>query len=487
MVVTRGQGEGDHSQTAEMYNIAELLKSDSKVKVAGVDFDGILRGKIMSKDKFLSSIKNGFGMSSAIFGWDMHDVLYETSNTITSSEQGFSDIVAVIDLASMRRLPSEDNIAFFFLRFLIDGQPVCADGRGIMAALDSDLASSGVRALAGVELEFFNFQTPSQDGYSPGRRDLASYLQSHAVNQLRPLTAGMFGYSISRPVMSKGYFHDIYDKSLEAGCPIEGWHTESGPGVYEAALNYAPASRMADNVTLFKLLTRSIGVEHGITPCFMAKPIAGLPGNSGHIHVSLQDDGGRNLFARASRDENAPWPDVEYLSDTGRSFLAGLLQALPDIMPLLAPNVNSYKRLIDNYWAPVTLGWGLEDRLASIRLIAPPVSKPAATRFEVRIPGADLHPHFALAAIFKSGWYGVQNSAPLTLPPTAQLPEGQKPQRLPNTLESALELFSAKDSMARKIFGDEFVEAYTISRNHELKVWREAVTDWEFKRYIETV
>lgn len=210
----------------------------------------------------------------------------------------------------------------------------------------------------------------------------------------------------------------------------------------------------------------------------MAKPIAGLPGNSGHIHVSLQDDGGRNLFTRASRDENAPWPDVEYLSDTGRSFLAGLLQALPDIMPLLAPNVNSYKRLIDNYWAPVTLGWGLEDRLASIRLIAPPVSKPAATRFEVRIPGADLHPHFALAAIFKSGWYGVQNSAPLTLPPTAQLPEGQKPQRLPNTLESALELFSAKDSMARKIFGDEFVEAYTISRNHELKVWREAVTDW---------
>lgn len=152
MVVTRGQGEGDHSQTAEMYNIAELLKSDSKVKVAGVDFDGILRGKIMSKDKFLSSIKNGFGMSSAIFGWDMHDVLYETSNTITSSEQGFSDIVAVIDLASMRRLPSEDNIAFFFLRFLVDGQPVCADGRGIMAALDSDLASSGVRALAGGEL-----------------------------------------------------------------------------------------------------------------------------------------------------------------------------------------------------------------------------------------------------------------------------------------------------------------------------------------------
>ena len=102
----------------------------------------------------------------------------------------------------------------------------------------------------------------------------------------------------------------------------------------------------------------------------MAKPASGLPGNSGHIHISLTDLEGHNLFARADTDTNAPWPDIVSLSDLGRSFLAGLLNALPDLMPLLAPTINSYKRLIENYWAPVHLSWGLEDRLASITAIA---------------------------------------------------------------------------------------------------------------------
>ena len=102
----------------------------------------------------------------------------------------------------------------------------------------------------------------------------------------------------------------------------------------------------------------------------MAKPASGLPGNSGHIHISLTDLEGHNLFAHADTDTNAPWPDIVSLSDLGHSFLAGLLNALPDLMPLLAPTINSYKRLIENYWAPVHLSWGLEDRLASITAIA---------------------------------------------------------------------------------------------------------------------
>ncbi len=214
----------------------------------------------------------------------------------------------------------------------------------------------------------------------------------------------------------------------------------------------------------------------------MAKPVQGLPGNSGHIHVSLTDTEGRNLFARPQPDADAPWPDVAHLSDFGRYFLAGLLNGLPDLMPLLAPTVNSYKRLIENYWAPVDVTWGLEHRLSSIRLIAPPVSKPSATRFEVRIPGADLHPHYALAAIVAAGWRGVQKQLPITVPPSAtRLASKGAPvmaERLPNTLDHALTRFCAPGSIAREILGDDFVNFYTITRQHELRLYREAVTDW---------
>lgn len=220
-------------------------------------------------------------------------------------------------------------------------------------------------------------------------------------------------------------------------------------------------------------------MDHGITPCFMSKPIAGHAGNSGHIHVSLADKNDTNLFARETADPNAQWSDIEYLSDLGRHFLAGLLEALPDIMPLFAPTVNSYKRLVENYWAPVHVSWGLEDRIASIRLITPPVCKPGATRFEVRIPGADLHPHFALSAILAAGWRGVEKKREISVAPMSARKEGDpRPELLPNTLNQALVRFSAQDSIARELLDDGFVDFFTATRRHELGLWREAVTDW---------
>jgi glutamine synthetase len=204
----------------------------------------------------------------------------------------------------------------------------------------------------------------------------------------------------------------------------------------------------------------------------MAKPIEGIPGNSGHIHLSLTDLNGTNLFARGERDPSAPFPDVEYLSNLGRYFLAGVLDALPDIMPLLAPNINSYKRMVENYWAPIRVSWGFEDRLSSVRLVAPPTCKPKSTRLEVRVPGADLHPHYALSGLFRAGLRGVDKGMQVKLPP------GEQGELLPNSLGEAVGRFERPGSVAREIMGDAFVDAFTISRRHELRVWREAVTDW---------
>lgn len=210
----------------------------------------------------------------------------------------------------------------------------------------------------------------------------------------------------------------------------------------------------------------------------MAKPMQGLPGNSGHVHISLVDHSGRNLFARETPDTTAQWPDIEHLSDMGRQFLAGVLEALPDLMPLFAPTINSYKRLVENYWAPVNVSWGLEHRLSSVRLMAPPVCSPAATRFEIRIPGADMHPHYALAAILGAGWRGIQRKAEIKVPPSASMPDLRSAELLPNTLEAAVARFRAPKSIAREIFSDDFVDFFAATREHELRLWREAVTDW---------
>lgn len=217
----------------------------------------------------------------------------------------------------------------------------------------------------------------------------------------------------------------------------------------------------------------------------MAKPREGLPGNSGHMHVSLIDSStGQNLLYGGNEDPNPPYSDVRYLSDLGRQFLAGLLDGLPDIMPIVAPTVNSYKRLVENFWAPVTVSWGLEHRAASIRLIAPPIASPKATRFEVRVAGADANPHLVLAAIVGCGWRGVEKKMDLinSVPPLGKgdavggkTDEGL---RLAKTLKEATERFMRKDSVAREVFGDEFVDHYGGTREHENRLWEEAVTDW---------
>jgi glutamine synthetase len=214
----------------------------------------------------------------------------------------------------------------------------------------------------------------------------------------------------------------------------------------------------------------------------MAKPRQGLPGNSGHMHVSIVDKSGKNLFTRESKDENAKYKDLENLSDMGRHFLAGLLDGLPDVMPILAPTVNSYKRLVENFWAPVTVSWGLEHRAASIRLIAPPTASPKATRFEVRVPGADANPFFVLSAILALGWRGIEKKMEIKVPPLGKGEDvggkSDKGIRLAKSLKEANAAFERKGSVAREVFGDDFVDHFGGSREHEIKLWDEAVTDW---------
>jgi glutamine synthetase len=201
------------------------------------------------------------------------------------------------------------------------------------------------------------------------------------------------------------------------------------------------------------------------------------------MHISLVDSkSGKNIFARATPDDDAPWPDLKYMSDDGRHFLAGVLDGLADVMPILAPTINSYKRLVENFWAPVTVSWGLEHRAASVRLITPPSASEKASRLEIRTCGADTNPHLVLGTILALGWRGIEKKLEIKIPPLGKGEDiggkADKGERLARSLKEATERFMRKGSVAREVLGDEFVDHYGGTREHECRLWDEAVTDW---------
>lgn len=468
-------------------DLKQLLYDDVKVKVAGIDVDGVLRGKFMSKDKFLgAAASEGFGFCSVIFGWDMHDSVYTRELAISNKENGYRDLIASIDLSTFRRIPWENNVPFFLVSFFDPktSAPICADPRGVLRKAVDSAASHGMECISGVEFEYFNFkETPE----SAARK---------CFTQLQPLTPGMHGYSLLRTQLNQEYFHALFDESLKFGIDIEGHHTETGPGVLETALAYTSAMRIADNAILYKFLAKSIGLKHGVLPSFMAKPWGNLPGCSGHIHVSLKDGEGRNAFSLSDVDRdrgraNAAFEDTRYLSQIGEHFLAGVLDGLPDVMPMLVPTINGYKRLVggEAFWAPNAVTYGYDSRAASIRIISPPSVPPSATRLEVRVPGADMNPYFALSAIFQLGMRGIVKQLRLTTPPisTYQSNPARKEEviLLPCSLEDATNAMMRPDSIAREVFGDDFVDHFGATREHEVRLWNAAVTTWEVERYLE--
>ncbi|KAI0949953.1 hypothetical protein AcV7_008572 [Taiwanofungus camphoratus] len=467
--------------------LQDLLRNDTKVKVAGVDVDGVLRGKFMSKEKFLSAVSSdGFGFCSVIFGWDMHDAVYSTELLISNRANGYRDLLALIDLSTYRRIPWENNVPFFLVSFLDPEtkEPICADPRGVLRKVVERADRNGWQCFAGCEYEYFQFKETPQS------------LAEKKFTNIEPLTTGMHGYSLLRTQLNNEYFHDLFDESLKFEVPLEGHHTETGPGVYETALAYTTALRMADNAILFKFLAKSIGMKRGVVPSFMAKPWGNLPGCSGHIHVSLRDQSGKSLFAVSESElktgrTDAAYDDTKFLSQFGEWFLAGVLDGLPDVMPMLVPTINGYKRLVggEAFWAPNAVTYGYDSRAASVRIISPPFVPPSATRMEIRVPGADMNPYFAMSAIFALGFRGIEKKLRLPGPPVSHLTlddkRNGKVQILPQSLESATGRMMRPESVARQVFGHDLIEHFGGTRQHEVKLWNEAVTSWEIERYLE--
>lgn len=450
-------------------DLIELLEARrlTHVKVAVSDIDGILRGKYLSKEKFISCLKGGLSMCNVVLGWDSQDQLYDNVQ-YTGWHSAYPDAQVRLLPHTCRDLPFEPteggDMLFVLGEFAGEAEAVCP--RALLRRVLERAASMGFDAFAALEYEFFMFRETPESVRAKGYRDLQTW------------TPGAFGYSVLRSSVHADFYRELNELCEKMDMPIEGLHTETGPGVLEAALAVDEAGAMADKAILFKTFVKVLAQKHGLMATFMAKWSHDYPGQSGHIHVSLRNrhDGSSAFFDPSDRLG---------MSKTQRNFLAGVQRLMPEFMALYAQTVNSYSRLVPGYWAPLDATWGVENRTTALRLI-PGSAK--SQRVEVRIGSADANPYLALAGALGSGLEGIEQGWEPEPMVEGNAYTQQFPPKLalPNSLWDSAQRFKAS-AAADKLFGAAFVQHYAATREWEERQFRRHVTDWELARYFEII
>ncbi|AUG52786.1 glutamine synthetase family protein [Thalassospira marina] len=433
------------------------------VKVGVFDVDGIMRGKYMHKDKFLSALDGGFGFCDVVLGWDSNDQLYDSAK-FTGWHTAYPDAPVRLLPDTCRELPMEDDTILFLGEFEGEAENVCP--RAVLRRVLDKAANMGFRATAACEFEFFLFEeTPHS-------------VREKCYRDLKNITPGFYGYSMLRSSVHAEFYRDLLDLGEAMDFPIEGLHTETGPGVLEAAIAHDDALRAADKAALFKTFTKVLAQRSDWMATFMAKWSSDWPGQSGHMHTSLFDiETGKSVFFDDSKPHN--------MSDEMRWFVGGQQKLMPELLSMVACTVNSYSRLIPGFWAPTNATWGVENRTTALRVI-PGSSK--SQRVEYRIAAADINPYIALAACIGSGLWGIENRVEPTDAVTGNAYEQEFPAELtiPATLYEAAGRLR-KSTAANALFGEKFIEHYAQSREWEEREFRKAITDWEMQRYFEII
>lgn len=445
----------------ELNEIIEALDARKirRIRLGTFDLDGILRGKYVSREKFVSAVESGMGFCDVLFGWDMNDDLYDRPS-LTGWHTGYPDARVTIDLDTFRVVPWEPDTVFFLMDMVDDdGGPYPLSPRHLLATQIERARKLGFTFRASAEYEYFLFAESAHTIHEKGFRDLT------------PLSPGMFGYSAVRASTYHELVHDIIDSMAAFDVEIEGIHTETGPGVYETAIRHADGIGAADRAALFKNGIKELVPKHGLVPTFMSKWNADLPGCSGHVHQSLVDPDGNNLFASDGG-----------MSEVAMHYLAGILHLMQAMTALYCPTVNAYKRAVPGVWSPVNVSWGVENRTTAVRAIPGHTSK--STRLECRLPGADANPYLVMAACLASGLHGIERG--LT-PPDAVAGNAYETDGLPDlptNLGAAAAILDASTD-ARAALSDTFVDHYVMTRDYEVRRYEKAVTDWELRRYFE--
>jgi glutamine synthetase len=451
--------------TATAETILKLVegRSPAVAKVGVFDVDGILRGKFMAADKLRSALDKGFGFCDVVLGWDMHDQLYDNVG-YTGWHTAYPDAQVRLLPETMRQIPFEDGLPLILGEFAGEAESICP--RGLLRRVLARASDMGFAVKAAAEFEFFVFEETPRSVRQKNYRDL------------QPITPGNFGYSLLRSGVHEDFYRELLTLCADMDMEIESLHTETGPGVIEAAIRVDDALAAADKAALFKTFAKIMCQRRGWMATFMAKWSADWPGQSGHLHMSLLDKtSGEPIFFSKDGEKG--------MSQAMRWFVGGQQRLMPELLAMVACTVNSYTRLVPGFWAPTQANWGHENRTCALRVIG---GSAASQRVEYRIAAADINPYVALAAAIGSGLWGIEQQIEPDPPVQGNAYEAEPStdRALPQTLWDAAQRLKSS-APARALFGDAFVDHYAATREWEEREARKAVTDWQLARYFELI
>jgi glutamine synthetase len=428
------------------------------VVVAFTDMQGRLQGKRLHGRYFADVVvDHGTEGCNYLLAVDV-DMNTVDGYTISSWERGYGDMEFVLDPRTIRLLTHLPATAMVQCDLVwLDHSPVLQSPRGILQKQLDRCAERGWDALAGTELEFIAFDTAYEDAAATTWRDLT------------PANQYNVDYSILGTSRVEPLLRAIRNTMYDAGLDVEGAKGECNFGQHEVGFLYADALTTADNHSVYKTVAKEIAAQQGRSITFMAK-YNEREGSSCHIHLSLRGTDGSLVFWDADTGERTPLYD---------HFVAGILATMADFTLLYAPNINSYKRFAKGSFAPTAIAWGLDNRTCAVRL----VGRGGGARMENRVPGADVNPYLALAAMVAGGLHGIEQELPLEPELVGNAYDSDKP-HVPSTMAEARERFSSSE-LARAAFGDDVVDHYTNMADVELAAYGAAVTDWELRRGFE--
>lgn len=425
----------------EASTLEERLADVRYVYLEFCDLNGLSRSKQVTADHFLETWRTGFPVNMLLLVQTPRN--HVPTGTGYGEEIGYGDGLLRPDLATMKALPWRESAVRVLCNIEFEGERVGALPRtalqSVMSDLDLDL-EFGV----GSELEFYLLDT--DDGYDPVTDHKHEWI-SWATEQITP-------------------FHDrLTEWSADYDIPIQSLEHEHGPGQFEVLFDYGSPVAQADRTFDFKRVVKQAATHTGHTATFMAKPFSDESGNGYHLHVSAVRDG-TNAFAT----------ETGALSETGRAFVAGVLEHADALTAIHAPTLNAYKRFDPDGFAPDSASWGFDNRLASIRIPS------GTTRIENRIGSADANPYLVIASTLAAGVDGIQRALE---PPTAcdAAPAGDAPE-LPRSLDVALSALETNDILVEAL-GEDLVQAYVASKRRGLAAFRDDVTDWERDQFLE--
>ncbi|HET9022587.1 MAG TPA: glutamine synthetase family protein [Ornithinibacter sp.] len=430
------------------------------VIVAFTDMQGRLAGKRLHSRFFLDHVlDHGTEGCNYLLAVDV-DMNTVDGYAISSWEKGYGDFEFVLDLSTLRRTPGQPGSAMIQcdLAWLDGSGPVRQSPRAILAAQAERAGSMGYRAVSGTELEFIIFENSFDDAWD--RR----YTGLTGANRYN------VDYSILGGTKVEPVLREIRNEMYAAGVTVEGAKGECNLGQHEIAFLYDDVVRTSDNHVVYKTAAKEIAAKHGQSLTFMAK-YDQREGNSCHIHLSLRGLDGEIVFADDARDGGQ--------SQLFDHFLAGVQVSLRELSYFYAPNINSYKRFQPGSFAPTAVAWGRDNRTCALRV----VGHGAGLRMENRVPGGDVNPYLAIAAMLAGGLHGIENEVPLDDPLTGNAYTADV-EHVPTSLLEARDLL-AGSAIARGAFGDDVVDHYVNAADVEIAAFNSAVTDWELVRGFE--